>query len=54
MTIAGAAAEHVGTLPVIAVAGAAGAAAAVLISASSRAGLRPPCVPHRVPPIYLP
>jgi hypothetical protein len=47
MTVAGVAAEHVGALPVIAVVGAAGAAAAVLISVSSRTGLRPTCVPHR-------
>jgi MFS family permease len=54
MTIAGAAAEHAGVLPVIAVAGVAGAAAAVLISVSSRAGLRPTRVSHRGPPISLP
>jgi hypothetical protein len=51
VTAAGAAAGHVGPLPVIAVARAAGAAAAVLISVSCQTGLRPHCGSHRGPPI---
>jgi hypothetical protein len=51
MTDDRAAAEHADALPVIAVAGAAGAAAAVLVSVSGRTGLHPNYVPHRGPPI---
>ncbi len=55
MVLAGGVAQHAGPAPVIAVTGAAGAAAAVVISLSRsvRPDLSPSRVPHRGPPICL-
>jgi predicted MFS family arabinose efflux permease len=55
MVLAGAAAQHIGARPVIALTGAAGAVAAMLIISLSRSRRRlsPSCVPHRGPPICL-